>query len=122
MTSRMTDTTDGISSRKGVRVTLAGFTLNAAMGVLFAWSVLGKALSAPVASGGFGWSQTAAALPYTLALAVFGLTMIPAGRLQDRFGPRAVALSGAILCGCGLLLAGRGGPGSSWPIILGFGL
>jgi len=110
------------SSRRGRLVTTAGFALNAAMGVLFAWSVIGKALAAPVASGGFGWSQTAAALPYTLALAMFGLIMIPAGRLQDRFGPRAVAAAGAILCGCGLFVAGRGRPDSAWPIVLGFGL
>jgi len=111
-----------LSRRRGAAVTLAGFTLNAAMGVLFAWSVLGRAISEPVASGGFGRTLAEAALPYSLAIAMFALVMIPAGRLQDRFGPRAVALAGAALCGCGLLVAGRGGPDAYGPVVLGFGL
>jgi MFS transporter, OFA family, oxalate/formate antiporter len=36
---------------------------------------------------------------------VFSLMMVPAGRLQDRFGPRLVATIGGLLVGLGMILA-----------------
>src|SRR5512143_2570277 len=97
-------------SRNGWLVTLAGMGLNLALGILYAWSVFGKQLTEVVDKGGFGWSKTEATLPYTVAIACFAVMMIPAGRLQDRFGPRIVATIGALLCGIGLVIASLGGP------------
>ncbi len=84
---------------KGWLVTFSGMGLNLALGVLYAWSVFGKQFTEPIAKGGFGWSKTVAALPYTIGIAFFATMMIPAGRLQDRFGPRIVATVGALLTG-----------------------
>jgi len=107
---------------RGWIVTLSGTGLNIALGVLYAWSVFAKQLTDGVAAGGFGWNKTLASLPYTTAIAVFAVMMIPAGRLQDRLGPRKVATAGAILTGLGLAVAGLAAPDRAWPALVGFGL
>lgn len=109
-------------SKKGWLVTAAGLGLNLALGILYAWSMFSKQLTEPVESGGFGWSRTAATLPYTIAIACFALIMVPAGRLQDKLGPRIVATAGAALCGLGLIVSSFGAAARSWPLIVGFGV
>jgi len=108
--------------RRGWTVTIAGMGLNLALGILYAWSVFSKQLVETVAKGGFGWTKTQATLPYTIAIASFALMMIPAGRLQDRVGPRVVASAGGILTGIGLIVASFASPGAVWPAVVGFGL
>jgi MFS family permease len=103
-------------------VTFSGLSLNLALGILYAWSMFNKQLTEAVAQGGYGWSRTMATLPYTLAIASFAVSMIPAGRLQDTLGPRIVASAGALLCSVGLLISSLGSPASALPIILGFGV
>ncbi len=109
-------------NRRGWVVTLAGMGLNLALGILYAWSVFGKQLVETVEKGGFGWTRTQATLPYTIAIACFAIMMVPAGRLQDRFGPRLVASLGGILTGVGLVVASFASPQSVLPAIVGFGL
>jgi MFS family permease len=107
---------------KGWIVTLAGAGVNMALGVLYAWSVFAKQLTEATANGGFGWDKTTASLPYITAIGVFALMMIPAGRLQDRFGPRLAATAGALLAGLGLIVAGFSTAQNVWPAMFGFGL
>src|SRR5512147_1831460 len=109
-------------NRRGWIVALAGMGLNLALGILYAWSVFSKQLVEAVDRGGFGWTKTQATLPYTLAIACFALMMVPAGRLQDKVGPRVVASAGGILTGLGLVVAGFASPGAVWPAVVGFGL
>lgn len=108
--------------KRGWRVVLAGTGLNLALGILYAWSIFAKQLAEPVAKGGFGWTKTQATLPYTLAIACFAAMMVPAGRLQDRLGPRVVASLGGVLTGVGLAVASFASPQVVWPALLGFGL
>lgn len=108
--------------KKGWVVTFAGVGLNLALGILYAWSVFSKQLTEPLDKGGFGWSRTQATLPYTIAIACFALMMVPAGRLQDRLGPRVIASAGAALTGLGLVVASFATPGMALPAIVGFGL
>jgi MFS transporter, OFA family, oxalate/formate antiporter len=108
--------------KKGWIVTFSGMGLNLALGVLYSWSVFGKQFTEAVEKGGFGWSKTQAALPYTIAIAFFALMMVPAGRLQDKFGPRVVATIGAILTGLGLIVSALASPGNMVPVIIGFGM
>ncbi|HSM92516.1 MAG TPA: OFA family MFS transporter [Anaeromyxobacteraceae bacterium] len=96
--------------------------LNLALGILYAWSVFKKAMVSPVAEGGYGWTNQTATLPYTVAIAMFAVMMIPAGRLQDKLGPRKVALTGGLLTAAGLIVASFSGPTSVLPAIVGFGL
>lgn len=107
---------------KGWVVTFAGTGINLALGVLYAWSVFAKQLTEPLANGGFGWSKTLASMPYITTIGVFALMMIPAGRLQDRFGPRLIATAGAVFTGLGLVVAGFATPEMAWPALLGFGV
>ncbi|MHB8961936.1 MAG: L-lactate MFS transporter [Saccharofermentanales bacterium] len=85
---------------KGWKVTFAGLGVNLALGVLYSWGVFAAALRAQ------GWSATESQLPYMTACAVFALLMVPAGRMQDRAGPKLVLLLAAILTGAGLILSG----------------
>jgi OFA family oxalate/formate antiporter-like MFS transporter len=99
---------------RGWQVTLVGMGINLALGVLFSWSVISKAIPAD-----WGWSEAGRALPYSVACLVFALTMVPAGRLQDRIGPRVVATVGGVMLGAGMILASLT---SSLPAyIVGFG-
>jgi OFA family oxalate/formate antiporter-like MFS transporter len=109
-------------SRRGWVVTLAGMGLNLALGILYAWSVFSKQLAEAVEKGGFGWSKTQATMPYTIAIACFAFMMVPAGRLQDRLGPRLVASIGGVLTGVGLVVASFSSAGSAAPAMIGFGV
>lgn len=89
------------NNTRGWIVVLAGTGINLAFGVLYAWSIFAGKLQ-----DSLGWTKTQSSLPYTVAIIMFALMMIPAGRLQDRFGPRVVATAGGILIGTGCILAG----------------
>ncbi len=104
-------------STRGWTVTLAGLGINLALGVLYSWSVIAKALSAE-----WGWSAGQSSLPYATAVGTFALSMVFAGRAQDRFGPRVVATVGGILTGAGLVVASFASANSALPMIAGFGL
>jgi OFA family oxalate/formate antiporter-like MFS transporter len=84
-------------------VTMAGLGINLALGVLYSWSII----SAEIAKAGWAWSDSASdrALPYSVACFVFCLIMVPAGRMQDKLGPRLVASIGGALVGIGMILA-----------------
>jgi OFA family oxalate/formate antiporter-like MFS transporter len=83
-------------------VTFSGTGINLALGVLYSWSVISKKIPDE-----WGWTEANRALPYTIACLVFALMMVPAGKLQDKFGPRVVASLGGVLTGLGLMLASR---------------
>lgn len=100
----------------------AGLGINLALGVLYSWSVIAKTLTKPVAEGGWGWSAGQASLPYAIACGVFAVSMVFAGRAQDRLGPRMVATIGGALCGLGMIVASFASAESALPIILGFGV
>ncbi len=102
-------------SKKGWVVTFSGTGINLALGVLYSWSVISKSIPKE-----WGWTETQRALPYTIACLIFALMMVPAGKLQDRFGPRMVASVGGILTGLGLILASRFQDVTMY--ILGFGV
>ena len=84
----------------GWTVTLAAIGINLALGILYSWSVISKAIPAD-----WGWTETDKSWPYAVACLVFSLMMVPAGRLQDKIGPRVVASIGGVLVGLGMILA-----------------
>ena len=89
------------------KTVLAACTLfNLSLGVLYAWSVLRSNFQTPVSEGGWGWTSSQAGLPYSIAIPVFAVTMMIAGRIQDKIGPRWVLTAGGVLCGLGLILCG----------------
>lgn len=100
---------------RGWMVTFAGMGINLALGVLYTWSVISKGIP-----DSWGWNETSKSLPYSIACLVFALFMVPAGRLQDKLGPRVAASIGGLLVGVGLIFTSR----TTSPVmyILGFGL
>ncbi|MBL7153735.1 MAG: OFA family MFS transporter [Phycisphaerae bacterium] len=84
----------------GWRVTFAGMGVNLALGILYTWSVISKRVPEE-----WGWNEDDKSLPYMIACLVFSLTMVPAGRMQDKISPRLVATVGGILVGVGFVLA-----------------
>ncbi len=85
---------------KGIIVLLAGLGVNLMLGTLYAWGVISAALM------NLGWSATATQIPYMLACAMFAFSMVPGGKLQDKFGPKKVIMGSAVLAGIGLNLSG----------------
>jgi OFA family oxalate/formate antiporter-like MFS transporter len=81
-------------------IIIGGFLLNLMLGVVYAWSVFVRPLMES-----FDWTKTMATLPFTIFLVFFAFMMIPAGRAQDKMGPRKVAIVGGILLGLGFILA-----------------
>ncbi len=104
------------SEAKAWLVTGAATATGLALGVLYIWSVVRAAIP-----DAWHWSNSEKALPYAVACLVFSLTMIPAGRLQDRWGPRLTASLGGVLTGCGCVLAGLS-QASLTGFVVGFGL
>lgn len=69
------------------------------LGTVYAFSVFVKPLELE-----FGWERATTQWAFSAALATFAVAMIPAGRLQDRIGPRIVATIGGLLLGLSFLL------------------
>jgi MFS transporter, OFA family, oxalate/formate antiporter len=86
------------SPARGWTVVIAALGINLILGVLYAWSVMGKALVLQ-----WHWKAAEASLPFTISAASFALMMIFAGRWQDKIGPRYVAMLGGIILGLGLI-------------------
>lgn len=84
--------------RSGWIVVAGGVLIMLILGVTYTWSVF----KGPLVER-FGWSQSEAQLAFSVMLASFAATMIPAGMLNDRKGPRIVALAGGILLGLGFI-------------------
>jgi len=82
-------------------VAFAGLGINLALGVLYAWGVIASELRIQ-----YNWSATWTQIPYMVACAVFALSMVPGGRIQDKIGPRPVVQIAAVLAGIGFLLSG----------------
>ena len=86
------------SNRTGWLITMTALAINLILGLLYSWSIIKKGLVAD-----WGWTNTEASLPYTVCVATFALMMVFAGRAQDKYGPRKVALLGGLLLGAGLI-------------------
>ena len=84
----------------GWRVTIAAVLLNLAGGFIYAWSVYAAALIKEL-----GFSKTEAMLPYTVALAMLAVIMVPGGKLFDKYGPRLVASAGGVFMIVGMAMA-----------------
>ena len=99
--SKLVQTTMNTMKYSGWIITSAALGINLLLGLLYAWSVFKKSLVAE-----WGWNDVTASLPFTVSAAIFAFMMIFAGRAQDKFGPRIVALLGGVMFGSGLILSG----------------
>ena len=74
--------------------------MNLPLGALYAWSIFVLPLEKE-----FGWTRTQTSWVFTIAVFVFGISFILAGRLQDRKGPFWVSVAGSVLFSLGWILA-----------------
>jgi len=78
---------------------VGGLLMNLALGSLYAWSIFVAPLEKQ-----FGWKRADTTWVYTFAVAVFALTFVVAGRIQDKIGPLYCSLAGGILVSLGFFL------------------
>jgi MFS transporter, OFA family, oxalate/formate antiporter len=78
---------------------VGGMSMNLALGTLYAWSVFVAPLEKE-----FKWTRAQTSNVFTIAVVVFALTFIVAGRLQDKYGPFWVSLTGGVLVSLGFFL------------------
>src|SRR4051812_42987385 len=81
-------------------IAIAAVLVQLALGAVYAWSVFNKPLQAE-----FGWSKSEAVLPFEAAIGTIFIGTLVGGRIQDRIGPRPVALAGVVLYSVGIMLA-----------------
>lgn len=99
-------------------VPFAGFLLGLMGGIAYAWGVFVVPLRDK-----FGWTTAEAALPFTVFMVIFALTMVPAGKLQDIMGPRKVSAIGALLFMLAYgLAAGVGHFPYTWWLVITYGV
>ena len=73
--------------------------MNLALGTLYAWSIFVAPLEKE-----FGWKRADTSAVFGIAVVVFALTFVVAGRLQDKYGPFKISLIGGILVSLGFFL------------------
>lgn len=110
-----TQPTSASLPNRGWTVTFAGLGINLALGVLYTWSLFKGAIEKE-----FGWKGAQLNDPYALCCLVFAFAMIPAGRCQDKLGPRLTASIGGLLVGTGLVICSLTQNYGAW--LLGFGV
>lgn len=87
-------------------VVAGAILIQLALGALYSWSVFTPVLNKALSGGGeFGFSAKQTQVIFSVALLVFALVMVIAGRLQKLHGPRKIALAGGTLFGLGYILA-----------------
>ncbi|MBV8244931.1 MAG: OFA family MFS transporter, partial [Candidatus Eremiobacteraeota bacterium] len=92
-------------------IAFAGVIVMICLGTVYSWSIFTRPLIAA-----FSWSNTDVSLAFSLAIFFLGIGAVIGGRWQDRVSPRIVTITGAVLWGIGVLLAGIGTPafGKMW--------
>lgn len=85
-------------------ILLAAVLMQMCLGATYSWSVFVQPLRALT-----GLQQGPVQVPFTVFYFIFPLTMMIAGTLLPRIGPRVSAMAGGLCFGGGWLLAGQGG-------------
>nr|MDO8085114.1 OFA family MFS transporter [Candidatus Sigynarchaeum springense] len=103
-------------------IVIAAVVVQFALGAIYSYSFI----KSPMKSfAGPGTDDTTGLLPFAFALLFFAILMIPAGRFQDKKGPKIVAIIGSLVLLSGVVLSGiiaLPGSGSIWGMIVTFGM
>jgi len=98
----------------------AAMLLQFSIGGVYAWSVFGKALGS---AEPFQLSKVQGALPFTVTIGMIFIGTYIGGRVQDKRGPRPVALTGGVIYAIGVILASFAQDRSElWLLVLGYGV
>ncbi len=83
-------------------VVFGAVLLQLCLGAIYSWSLFNQPLMDK-----FGWSSSEVVMTFSIAIFCFAASTLISGRLQDRIGPKKVAMIGGLLYGGGLLLASQ---------------
>jgi len=98
----------------------AALLLQFSIGAVYAWSVFSKALAA---APPFELTKLQASLPFEVTIGMIFIGTYVGGRIQDRKGPRIVALVGGVIYGLGVILASFATSADQlWLLVLGYGV
>jgi OFA family oxalate/formate antiporter-like MFS transporter len=104
----------------------AALLLQFSIGAVYAWSVFGKALQNADA---FHLSKVEASLPFEVTIGMIFIGTYIGGRIQDKRGPRLVALAGGVIYAIGTIGASFASDRGDLPLLIatygvisGFGL
>ncbi len=99
---------------------IAALLLQLSLGAVYAWSVFSSALQK---AEPFKLSKVEATLPFEVAIGMIFIGTFLGGRIQDRRGPRTVAVIGAVIYGIGVIIASLARSGDQlWLLVLGYGV
>lgn len=117
-TSTTTATNNPTRGRWGL--VAAALLLQLSLGAVYAWSVFSSALQKASA---FKLSKPEATLPFETAIGMIFIGTYLGGRIQDRRGPRTVALIGGVIYGIGVVVASFARNGDQLPLlVIGYGV
>jgi MFS transporter, OFA family, oxalate/formate antiporter len=98
----------------------AALLLQFSIGAVYAWSVFSRALQNASA---FDLTKVEAALPFEVTIGMIFVGTYVGGRIQDRRGPRIVALAGGVIYAVGILIASLAHDRSQLPLlVVGYGV
>jgi len=97
-------------------VVVGALLIQLCLGAIYAWGAFTGSLQDT--EGPFNYSATQTSWIFSAGLASFAIVMILAGRLQDKYGPRIIAIIGGLMLGAGYIIAGF--TGTSFPLMLFF--
>ena len=83
-------------------VVLGAVLVQICLGSIYTWSLFNQPLIDK-----FGWEQSAIVLTFSITVAMFAFSTIFAGKLQNKIGPKKVAILGGLLLGIGLILSSK---------------
>jgi len=101
-------------------ILVAAILAQLSIGSVYAWSVFAKALQSDEA---FGWSKAKAAVPFSVVIGMIFVGSYVGGLIQDRKGPRVVAMTGGVIYSIGVILASFATTADMfWLLVLGYGV
>ncbi|WP_269045010.1 L-lactate MFS transporter [Paenarthrobacter sp. Z7-10] len=101
-------------------IVVAALLLQFSIGAVYAWSVFSTALKKPTA---MHLTNPEASLPFTVTIGMIFIGTYLGGRIQDKVGPRPVALTGGIIYGVGCMVASFAHSHDQlWLLVLGYGV
>ena len=103
-------------------IVIAALLLQFSIGAVYAWSVFSSALKKPDA---MALTNPEASLPFTVTIGMIFIGSYIGGRIQDKVGPRPVALAGGIIYAIGCIIASFALSHDNtqlWLLILGYGV
>ncbi|WP_370891014.1 OFA family MFS transporter [Janibacter sp. GXQ6167] len=102
-------------------ILIGGVLVQLAIGAVYAWSTFSKALQADESA--LALTKVQATIPFEVAIGMIFVGTFLGGRIQDRRGPRLVALTGVVVYSLGIMLASFARSSSDlWLLVLGYGV